>query len=334
MHVIASAPSAPLAKEPHSPPHCSDDQIVDMFLSVCCRSPYTYRNYKKAIERFRHFVSFKPLRQVSWREIEAYKIGLMKGYCSVSGKPLSQATVAGLIAPLRSLYKWGSDPNIGMFPNNPTSCVRLPKIPVTSKNHYLTRQEISQLLEQLRVQGFRDYLIGLTLVLLGLRVSELVAIRGNHFYADPLGTSVWLTVVSGKGGKIRDVKVPRLLWELIAQYMNGAEASSAAGKDAAGFTQTDAPLFPISTRQVERIIRNACHKIRLGKKVTPHWLRHTNATLALLQGASLQQVQENLGHSHINTTQRYLHTVEQIKKAAPDYVEDSLRDYIQAGIRL
>jgi len=325
----------PFLEESQSQPNYSDEQIVDMFLSICCRSSYTYRNYRNAIERFRHFVSFKPLGQVSWREIEAYKIGLMKGYCSVSGKPLSQATVAGLIAPLRSLYKWGSDPNIALFPHNPTTCVRLPKIPVSSKNHYLTRQEIGKLLEQLGSQGLRDYLIGLTLILLGLRVSELVAIRGNHFFADPLGTSVWLTVENGKGGKSREVKVPDRLCQLITQYMDERRGSGAVGAWAgeADWMRSDARLFPLSTRQVERIIRGACEKIRLEKKVTPHWLRHTNATLALLNGATLQQVQENLGHSHINTTQRYLHTVRQIKKAAPDYVEDSLRDYLQVAMQ-
>jgi len=307
----------------------SDDQIVEMFLSICCRSPYTYRNYKKAIEGFRQFISFKPLGQVSWREIEAYKIGLMKGYCSMTGKPLSPATVAGLIAPLRSLYKWGSDPNIGVFPHNPTSSVRLPKIPLNSKNHFLTKQEVSKLLEVLKSQGLRDYLIGLTLILLGLRVSELVSIRKSHFHTDPSGNSVWLTVVNGKGGKQRDVKVPKLLWELMTQYIH--ERSAAAKRT--GYSESGELLFPLSVRQVERIIQNARKKSRIEKKVTPHWLRHTNATLALLNGASLQQVQENLGHSHINTTQRYLHTVEQIKKAAPDYVEESLRDYLQAGVR-
>ncbi|WP_311974343.1 tyrosine-type recombinase/integrase [Paenibacillus larvae] len=87
-------------------------------------------------------------------------------------------------------------------------------------------------------------------------------------------------------------------------------------------------LFPISVRQIERIIKSAGIQSGIVKKLTPHWLRHTNATLALLQGASLQQVQETLGHSHINTTQRYLHTVEQMKKAAPDFVQDCLKDYI------
>jgi integrase/recombinase XerD len=331
MHMITPVP---FLEESQSQPSYSDEQIIDMFLSICCRSSHTYRNYRNAIERFRHFVSFKPLGQVSWREVEAYKIGLLKGYCSVSGKPLSQATVASLIAPLRSLYKWGSDPNIALLPHNPTTCVRLPKIPVTSKNHYLTIQEIGKLLEQLASQGIRDYLIGLSLVTLGLRVSELVAIRGNHFFADPLGSSVWLTVENGKGGKSREVKVPGQLRRLISQYMNGRSASAAVG---GGYSEddwmkSDARLFPLSTRQVERIIRGACEKIRLEKKVTPHWLRHTNATLALLNGASLQQVQENLGHAHINTTQRYLHTVGQIKKAAPDFVEDSLRDFLHETV--
>jgi integrase/recombinase XerD len=163
-----------------------------------------------------------------------------------------------------------------------------------------------------------------------------VAIRGNHFFADPLGTSVWLTVENGKGGKSREVKVPDRLCRLITQYMDERRGSGVEGAGAgeADWMRSDARLFPLSTRQVERIIRGACEKIRLEKKVTPHWLRHTNATLALLNGATLQQVQENLGHSHINTTQRYLHTVGQIKKAAPDYVEDSLRDYLQIATQL
>jgi integrase/recombinase XerD len=55
------------------------------------------------------------------------------------------------------------------------------------------------------------------------------------------------------------------------------------------------------------MIQKAREQWGVDKKVTPHWLRHTNAALAL---------------------QRYLHTVQQIKKAAPDYVEDSLKDHI------
>uniref|UniRef100_UPI00384A7E78 tyrosine-type recombinase/integrase n=1 Tax=Effusibacillus dendaii TaxID=2743772 RepID=UPI00384A7E78 len=90
----------------------------------------------------------------------------------------------------------------------------------------------------------------------------------------------------------------------------------------------DQRIFPLTVRQVERIIQKAREQSNIQKKVSPHWLRHTNATLALLHGASLQQVQETLGHAQITTTQRYLHTVEQMKKAAPDFVEDYLKDIL------
>ncbi|MFC4769952.1 tyrosine-type recombinase/integrase [Effusibacillus consociatus] len=289
----------------------SDEQIIEIFLTTCNRSRYTRRNYSRAIDQFREFISFKPLREITWREIEVYKISLEQGFCSKSRKSLAPATVASLIDPLRSLYKWGSDPNIRVFSHNPTTSVHTAKVPITSKNHYLTKRELTQLLNQLRKQGYRDYLLGLTLVLLGLRVSELVSIEWGHFHTDPAETSVWLTVMEGKGGKQREVKVPQTLWNLLCQLPIRSQR-----------------LFPLSTRQVERIIQKAREQSKLVKKVTPHWLRHTNATLALLHGASLQQVQETLGHSEITTTQRYLHTVEQMKKAAPDFVEDCLKDIL------
>ncbi|WP_010504150.1 tyrosine-type recombinase/integrase [Paenibacillus elgii] len=293
----------------------TDEQIVNMFLTTCSRSPYTMRNYLNAIAKFRRFIGDKSLQDVTWREIEVYKIGLLEGLLSRANKPQAPATVAIHIAPLRSLYKWGSDPNIGMFKHNPTTCIRIPKIPVNSKNHYLTKAEVLRLFEQLKQQGLRDYVIGVTLVLLGIRVSELVSIQWNHFHTDPEGASMWLTI-RGKGDKEREVKVPHMLWTLLQAYdATKPEPSGPENK-----------LFPLSVRIVEKIIKKAREQCGMEKKATPHWLRHTNATLALLRGASLQQVQESLGHTHINTTQRYLHTVQQIKKAAPDYVEDCFKD--------
>ncbi|GAA4721033.1 tyrosine-type recombinase/integrase [Brevibacillus fulvus] len=299
----------------------SDEQIIEMFLATYHQSRYTLRNYRRAIEQFRSFVHYKPLKNVTWKDIEAYKMGLILGVCSIQRKKHLPATVASLIAPLRSLYKWGSDPNIGIFQHNPTSTLRTPKIAVTSKNHYLTKREVHLLLRELKRQGIRDYLIGLSLVLLGLRVSELLSIQWGHFHPDPSETCMWLTVVNGKGGRRREVKVPAVLWKYLEFYRHNLGVDESAAS-------TDQPVFTISLRQVQRVIKQAAAGSNLNKKVTPHWLRHTNATLALLSGASLQQVQENLGHAHINTTQRYLHTVEQLQKAAPDYVEAYLGDLV------
>lgn len=296
----------------------SDEQIIQMFLAICERSEYTLRNYRTALYHFKSFLGSKSLQQVTWREVEAFKIGLIQGICSKSGKPQLPATISSFIAPLRSLYKWGSDPNIAIFKLNPTSSVRVPRVQINSSNHYLTKSELSTFMQQLQKQGQRDYLIGLTLVLLGLRVSEMISICSRDFHTDPSGETIWLTVTKGKGGKQREIKVPPTLWRIINERISLSQAHAPS--------QINQRLFPLTTRQVERIIKLARERIHLHKKVSPHWLRHTNATMALLNGASLQQVQENLGHSQMNTTQRYLHTIDQIKKAAPDYVEDYIQD--------
>jgi integrase/recombinase XerD len=310
-----------LAKTVFHEEDIEDDQIVDMFLAVCGHSPHTVSNYKRAIQLFRGFIALKSLREVTWRELEAFKIGLVRGYSSYSGKPLSPASVSALIAPLKSLYKWGSDPNIGLFQRNPSTTVKTPSVPITSTKHFLTRDEVGRLLAMLQSESERNYLIGLSLVVLGLRVSELVGVKWEDFQPDPLNTSVWLTVERGKGGKKRTVKVPKYLWELFEAYRAAAWRHKDHSKGVF--------VFPITSRQVERIIQSAANRCITLKKPTPHWLRHTNATLALLKGASLQQVQNTLGHSHINTTQRYLHTVEQLEKAAPDFVEECLLDFIE-----
>lgn len=298
----------------------TDDQIIQMFLTTCCPSLNTRRSYLKAFRYFRKFTNYTALQLITWREIEAYKLYLQQRGAVTLDKALAPASVAAFLAPLKSFYRWGSDNNIGLFQHNPTTSVRLPVVHVVSQKHYLTRREVGILLNQLKGTNFRNYLIALSLVLLGMRVSELVAVRWGNFHTDVMESGVWLTLEHTKGGKTREIKVPQQLWKLYMEH-----AQTLAGHDS---PTSELLLFPITTRQVERIIAQAGRESGLNKKVTPHWLRHTNATLALLNGASLQQVQENLGHSHINTTQRYMHTVEQLKKSATDFVEDSLKEFI------
>ncbi|WP_338026329.1 tyrosine-type recombinase/integrase [Cohnella algarum] len=305
---------------PEQVPGLSEEQVIQSFLARYDR-PNTVRNYGRALSRFRSFIGDKRLGEVTWYDLERYKASLLPE--TAVRKQLSPSTVASLLAPIRAFYKWGSSPNIALFAFNPASGIRLPKVQVTSGHHFLTRRELTSLLQHLREKDVRGWIMTLYMVILGLRVSELIQIRWEDFMTDPAETNVWLTVVNGKGGKSRRVKVPDSLWKLhndmfVRKRMKFCRNAAADSRR----------VFPISGRQVERIIRKACRECGIQKRVTPHWLRHTNATLALLNGASLQQVQHTLGHAQINTTQRYLHTVELMKKTAPDFVAESMQNML------
>ena len=49
---------------------------------------------------------------------------------------------------------------------------------------------------------------------------------------------------------------------------------------------------------------------------TFHSLRHTSATLSLINGTDIKSVASRLGHSQLKTTDRYVHAIEETERLA------------------
>jgi len=110
--------------------------------------------------------------------------------------------------------------------------------------------------------------------------------------------------IHGKGGRDRlafavDKNTRQIQQTHVIARMLITSATSALFLNASGNR--------LSTQGIAAIIARLCRNAGIERRVTPHMLRHTVATLLLRNGADVRVVQEFLGHSSIATTQRYTH---------------------------
>ncbi len=150
-------------------------------------------------------------------------------------------------------------------------------------------------------EGLRNLAIIELLYGSGLRVSELCDVRISRMNLD----EGWL-LVEGKGSKERMVPLSPRSVSLIRQWL--AERSAMTPKKGDGDI-----LFlnrrggRLSRVMIFYIVRDLAERAGLGKKVSPHTLRHSFATHLLEGGASLRAIQEMLGHESLSTTEIYVH---------------------------
>jgi site-specific recombinase XerD len=93
----------------------------------------------------------------------------------------------------------------------------------------------------------------------------------------------------------------------------------------AGQGISDKALYLLVKEILLRAAETAPASMRPGLlQASTHWLRHTAATHQLDAGISLLMVSQNLRHSSIQTTRRYLHSEDDARHAAMQTLQDTL----------
>ena len=167
----------------------------------------------------------------------------------------------------------------------------------------LSREEEKRLIQAAYRDKSEHGLLIKTLFQTGARVSEFINIRVRDFFFD----EAMILIHKAKGGKSRYVPIlPDLAQELRTHL----------GDRATGYLFESNRNLPYSARRVQQIVKEIAEKARIRKRVYPHLLRHSVATILLERGMPIEQIQKFLGHSKLETTQVYAEsTTEMIKES-------------------
>jgi integrase/recombinase XerD len=285
---------------------------ADDFLRFCALerqlSQHTLQAYSADLTDFQRWLpGDTTVVEVTTATLQAYLAAL------VGERKLSVATIRRRFACLKVFFRRvaGQGDFVSPFANWQLQLPRRKRLP-----RALSRSEVSSLLGPSRKGrspiGFpiRDLSLPLAMLLMvstGIRVGELCRLR-----ADDLSPDAASIRVHGKGSRDRVVYIADAALRERLQKLVEKHRENIASCGSLFINRDGLPMKPQSIRS--RLRRHAID-VGLLRRVTPHMLRHTAATLLIETGVDIRIVQRLLGHSSIATTEIYTHVSDEALRA-------------------
>ncbi len=233
-------------------------------------SELTVKSYSETLkEAFKHIEIIDEKKQLLFN-LMPYRIHIAS---------LNAKTISKKLSAIRSFVKYLGDNGMQVLLSADESIKVAKTLPKP-----VSHEHIMEALEKAQPQ---EKLIVLMLYTLGLRISELAALKVEDI------SDEWIRIV-GKGNKERDIPLLESVKRLIDEYLSI-------------FTVKKYLFEKNGERLSENSLRYTITKLfgRVALSVTPHQLRHSYASSLLNSGAPIADVSELLGHSSMATTQIY-----------------------------
>jgi integrase len=302
---LLSGPSAHAGGTPPGAGLAEAQQRLRRMVVDSLPSPHSRRNYAKALDDLFAFSAGRPLTRELLMEyrasIESLSASTINVRLSAIRKMVSEARKNGMLSAEDAASLTG-------IPNLRQQGTRL--------GNWLTKEQAKELLavpDRSTLKGKRNYVILALLVGCALRRQELASL---DVCSIQLREGRWvLADLEGKGRRIRTVAVP--VW--VKQGINVWQ--SAAGIEAG-------PLLrrirkggnvgaSLSDWAIWSVVEQSAKQIGI-ERFGAHDLRRTCAKLCRKSGGDLEQIKFLLGHSSIQTTERYLGSEQEIAIAVND----------------
>lgn len=265
-----------------------DEQITNYLKTL--NSPSTFESYSRALISFHDWYTATYDEELSTLLLTSDEVRKWRTYLSIACQ-LSAATVNLHLSAIRSLVRhYGGSLQV--------KGIRQMMTPISPLNG----RELGRLLAATNGDGWlcrRNRAMLELMARTGLRVSEMLALRMKDVTISQRKGE--LLVRHGKGMKERGIPLGLKVRQALSAYL------SVRPETESDWLFLSRTLRPLSSRDIQRMVRNAAYRAGIRRQVTPHLLRHTFATRALRGGVDIATLSRLLGHETLTTTARYLH---------------------------
>ncbi len=261
-------------------------------------SPNTVESYARDLAALAAFAEKRSVDPAAMdrRDLEAFVRSLMAG-------GLSPRSTARAVACVRGFFKFLAVEQ--RLESSAADDLRAPRA-WAALPRFLDLDEVDRLLAQPDVstpRGLRDKALISVLYATGLRVTELISLKGSNLHLD----EGYLTCI-GKGDKERIVPIGQEATDWVRRYL--AEGRPRLAARSSPWLFVNARGGPLSRVGFWKLLKEYGLKAGLPRNISPHVLRHSFATHLLDRGADLRAIQMMLGHADLSTTQIYTHVLE------------------------
>lgn len=300
--------------------HSSNNQSLDVLVRVVLNSlpsPRSKRVYNMAI---RHFVDYLGTQKGSNLD----KLFLQTYIANMQDEGIGEGSINLRLAAIRKLSREADE--LKIWPETVASAFASVKnIPQRGRRtgNWLSLEQAQNLINAPDIStpyGLRNRAMLAILIGCGLRRHELVKLILPQLQ---LREGRWvITDLVGKRNKTRTVTVPTWVKQSIDVYLNTTKIHSGhlfQAMTKGGHISRDS----ISSETVRDVVK--IYACKCGFTISPHDLRRTYAKLAFKNGAKIDQIQLNLGHESLATTQVYLGTELDLKNGPGDFLNINIQ---------
>ncbi len=284
------------------------EKMTQQYLAACKRagfSQWSIRSYQKALSNFfawlqEQYPGANEITAISRDMIAEYQMHLYKT-TSRFKKRLSLQTQYNWMGIVLWFFRWLLQNEKILI--NPAASIQLPRRPSRIPRNYLSLKEMQRLLRAPDIDthiGLRNRSMLEVFYSTGIRAGELQQLKVEDLNLQ----DGWLTVRAGKGAKDRVVPMGKAASHFLMLYLEKTRPKLIRDKKHS-IVFVNQYGGRLSHESINRIVQTSAKTAGIKRKVTPHALRHTCATLMLRGKADIRHIQEMLGHSSLSSTQIY-----------------------------